>query len=200
MLVAKGEIQPADILLSIAKLTQNCAPYSTLQHGAMRYLPVYAVGGPTMEFGLLDQVRRSYHGLGRYDLHRAEHRAQLIVQSLNLFRYMCALHPFVPSTALPTFKKLPTWLAPDLEVFPDCVYKKKDQLDTAPTELYSLLASGVPCVVKVEVAGNILKISRIGCVISVHRLNLTDVKTALKCVLTCLAVLHAQGFVYRDIH
>ena len=75
---------------------------------------------------------------------------------------------------------------------------------TAPASLYKLLGSGkLHCAVKYEET-NVAwewKISPVGWRIPADgkTVKLDEIKLALKCVLKCLASLHREGFVHRDI-
>lgn len=200
-MVCKSEHETDNLQAAINELVSKLTRYNHIDYGTkIVFLPVIAAAGTLVEFAVIDVRNKAYHGVARFDVSDAVGRVNCFVMAINFYRLIGTMAPFIPSDPTPLFIK---GIA-NVEFAIDCVKKKISSAHTCPDELYALLRTGsLPCCVRVEkeTRRNYLKIRPVGVRTPDGAIGLTqpDVKAAVGSVLTCLAALHARGFVHRDI-
>jgi hypothetical protein len=197
-MVCKSEHNDTDLAQAVEELTEKLSNYNVVEYGTkIAYLPVLAAAGQSVEFGLVDVRTRIYHLAVRYDLRDVGQRVRCFISSINVFRIIRTMEPFIPTNPTPLFKtqKNVTFVQHE-------VRKKILTSDTCPNELYDLLStSSIPCAVRVVKQKHKLVITPSGCRIPNQGRGLSEdsVRRAVIAVLTCLVTLHGYGFVHRDI-
>ena len=201
-LIFKAEHKDSGVKLAKAReeLKEKIIPYSSMQYGHIRYLPVCAAAGNFMEFGLIDLSDKGYHAIASaVEVSIPQHRAQLFRQSINILRYLRTIIPDIPyNTSQPQYVKVGK-----LDYRVDFLFKQRTSTDTAPSDLYTVLTQGVTNACRVEILRSnptLLKISPIGVQIRYDSLpSPSELSCAVLCILRCLADLHRRGFVHRDL-
>ena len=199
-LVSVGEHKAAADQLSDAwsEIPLKMKSYNVVEYGSViKYLPVYVAAGNLMEFGVVNVVSKEVHKLGPCNIKSSSKRADLIRQSINCLRYLSTLYDHIPRACGRAFET-----DGRIRFYKDYVEKDILETDTAPDDLYKLLGEGnVPCAAKVEKKRNRLIVTPLGIKIGKlgERLTRCEMLTAVRCVLKCLASLHASNFVHRDI-
>jgi hypothetical protein len=199
VLVAKGEHKAVNIHDALSELTTKLVDFSELEYGpTIKFLPAYAAAGNNMIFCIIDVYKRSLHVLQQFNLKHGSGRAGAFVASINYFRLLRTMAPYVTELkyATPVFKRHET-----VTFYPDHVRKEWKENFTAPGALYEILHTGaVPCAVRVEKKSRYLVITPVGTRIpSGVDLSFAELRVAIRCVLECLDFLHEKGFVHRDI-
>ncbi len=199
-IVSKSEHKAENIDEAVSELTSKLADYNIVEYGVrIKVLPVIAAAGIFVEVGCVDVRTRTYHKVNRFRTDHPRQRALIFLSMINVLRMIHTMTPFIPSNVTPLFKEVK-----GIIYAVDHVVKRKTISDTCPPELYTILSRGeVPNAVRVEISkdGNKLKIFPKGVRIVDNALGLneTEVRSALRAILPCLAYIHSHGFVHRDI-
>ena len=200
-LVCKSEHKDSVIMMREAKdeLAKKLVVYNQHDYGhKIVYLPVIAVAGTQVEFGLVDVRDKAYHTVSMHDVRLHHGRAQCFVSSINTFRLILTMAPHIPAHPYPLFKTVKN------VKFNEDHVKKNISNSTCPRELYKLLEKGaVPSAVTVQPCGDqsYVRVYPAGVRIpdKGEGLSIDDVRCAVKAVLQCLRYLHGKGFVHRDV-
>jgi hypothetical protein len=183
-MVCKSEHKAENLQDAINDLTNKLTGYNQIDYGTkIIFLPVIAAAGTYVEFAVIDVRSKAYHGVNRFDLSDTVSRVNCFVTTINFFRLIGTMAPFIPTNPTPLFIKG----VKNVEFNLNYVKKMISQTHTCPNELYELLGTGsVPCAVKVEKKSNYLKITPVGVRTpdNANDLSLQVVKSAIKSVLT----------------
>ena len=200
-LVCKSEHKDSVTMIHEAKgeLAKKLVVYNQHDYGhKIVFLPVIAVAGTQVEFGLVDVRDKAYHTVSMHDVRSHHGRAQCFVSSINTFRLILTMAPHIPAHPYPLFKTVKN------VKFNEDHVKKNISNSTCPAELYKLLEKGaVPSAVTVQPCRdeNYVRVYPAGVRIpdKGEGLSIDDVRCAVKAVLHCLRYLHGKGFVHRDV-
>jgi hypothetical protein len=97
-MVCKSEHNDTDLAQAVEELTEKLSNYNVVEYGTkIAYLPVLAAAGQSVEFGLVDVRTRIYHLAVRYDLRDVGQRVRCFISSINVFRIIRTMEPFIPT-------------------------------------------------------------------------------------------------------
>lgn len=199
-LASKGEHKrsSSELHKAIGEQVDKLAGYNHVEYGPrIVCLPVYSAAGSLVEYGVVDVRTKEYYVVSRHNLATATERCKCFIGTINIFRFLRTMAPYIPSNPSPVFK-----VQKGLTFFDKYVLKKIPEMCSCPAELYELLSTGsVPCAPKVVKKGKDLKVSPVG-VRTPDRgqgLTLDEVRIAIKACILCLAYLHKRNYVHRDI-
>ena len=205
-LVCKGEHKAHLIGSAIDELRDKLVDYNLFEYGHhIRFLPAYAAAGSVLEFCLIDVCTKQVHSVSQFHLSNKKDRLLAFVMSINVFRLIRTMYPFIQNLGTGMFKQINhiTYYGYGKHVIKEVLTTSI----TAPTELYNVLKQGLINAVQVEKdrtqpkkGYTMLKISPQGIRIPNSGLSLSyqEMKCAIVCILTCFKSLHQQGFVHRD--
>jgi hypothetical protein len=178
-MVCKSEHKAENLQDAINDLTNKLTGYNHIEYGTrIIFLPVIAAAGSFVEFALIDVRNKVYHDVSRFNLRNTAARVNCFVMTINFFRLIQTMAPFIPTNPTPLFIKG----IKNLEFNLSYVRKMISQAHTCLDELYELLGTGsVPCAVQVQKKLNYLIITPVGIWTpdNANDLSLQEIKSAM---------------------
>ena len=189
-------------------LRDKTVSWNPLVMRGMPFLPCYAVGGHLIQFALLlpgpGPSVRIEAVTEVLSMASPSDRLRVLATSFNLFRLIVWLRARMPLTVPKLYARQPRRDGGSITVYEDHVVKRCRV--TAPADVYKRLQAGaIPCAVRVtEHAlgtrdGALARLVIRPVALEMRPHDEAGLRTAVVCVLTALAALHAAGFVHRDV-
>ena len=189
----------------VAKMTGG---WNELALHGLPFLPCLVAAGPMMQFcAVFPPAQAGRDALlaevtNQYDTSSAWGQLHVLRSTLNMARVMSTLRTLVRGRHVPLYKRMRRTAGSEIMFMNDHVLKKCKPANCA---VYRCLsgADAVPHSVRVTVLGasNTFVILRIEPICKPQALpaNETELREAIRSVLTALRALHARGFVHRDV-
>lgn len=212
VLILKGEEknEPDKFSLAVQELKDKMKVWNAMYFGSLEFIFTYAAAGATLQFFILTPTRKLVAVSPSLNLTLPSHRLQTLLLVVNMFRTLPGLGDKLPPAGGPRlFSRMVRDSGVVLHFNEDHVLKRIPHAALVHgvtvsqlKEVYGLVNS-LPHAVHCEPGikdckGRItLQLSPIGleCVPSTQE----ELRRAIKAVLSCMAALHAQGWVHRDV-
>ena len=207
-LLVKAEHKRRDDELGEAMqdLVEKMSVWNPVALRGLPFLPCYAVGGRWLVFCA---VYQRYDSIvvekvsAVYNMTVSAHRVLIVIHAFNLYKCMISLRSVmpqhVPSLYVDQVRTRGTIRVLDDHVLKKCVPADDDVYVAVASLPFAVTISRVPNGEEAKCASGCVQLKITPVCLERLPLNETELKTAIKCVLSALAVFHEGDFVHRDI-
>ena len=205
LLKAEHKRTPDELEVAKEELASKMKSWNPVALRGLPFIPCYAVGGEKLQFCAIvpnsDGTCGVYDASDVFDMYLALDRLHIVRTSFNLFRVLISLRRMMPATVPSLYKMQPRPNGASITVMDDDVRKV---CYPAENGVYECLMGDARIPFAICIAKKVQKGARVALTIKpvcaqVMPKAESELRRAIRCVLTALASFHARGFVHRDV-